>query len=200
MDNLAYKTGICYYNRGIDMVDNNDITAAVEYFERSLKYFSKNEKCLNILGLCYYTLGVFDRALALWKASLEIHWEDNESEKYIGSLYSEDFKNYTNAYNKCLELIEKDKYSEALRCIAPYNGDSPYLINALNLSGLLYYKLGVKQEAFNLWKSVLRHDASNKAAIAYIRDGETGGKGGIVPGIGSLLSGVLEYVWKKQLL
>lgn len=194
MNDLLSKPSIYYYNMGIEQINNNDITEAIQHFEKSLTFHSKNIICMNILGLCYYMLGMFDRALTLWKTSLQTQQDDNEAKKYTNFMQSDGFKSFMDAYNLCLEYVEKGKYLKALRVIIPFKMNYPYLMNVLNITGLLYYKLGLKHHAVKLWKDVLKSDASNKAAIKYISSSEASV---ITAQVENLLIRMWEFVWKR---
>ena len=106
---LAYS----YYNKAINLLENNSITEAVEQLKKSVRIYAQDTDRLNLLGLCYYYKCDFKEAKKLWNMSLSIT-EENDAVKYVEMINDPEFTNLLNLYNKALNLVQKNRYKKGI--------------------------------------------------------------------------------------
>lgn len=164
---IEHNLGACCYNAGIELIATNDITGAAKYFDKSLRYNDRNPDCLNALGLCKYIAGDFNRSIYYWEKSTAINPKSNKALEYLDYLKTKELEEFIAVYNKVLDLIERKRYIRAFRYIGKLQGSG--ITSAMNMAGLLYYKLGFKKKAIYIWQRVLECDSGNRDALRYLR-------------------------------
>ena len=78
-----------YYNTGLTYVRKNEISAAIEKLLQSLALSRENINALNLLGLCFYRMGEYEKANKFWRESLLIEGTDNPASYYLAELEKE---------------------------------------------------------------------------------------------------------------
>lgn len=115
MDNLI-NISYLYYNKSLDFIEKNNISAAKENLEKAIKVYSKDIDMLNLMGLCEYYFCDFNRANFYWKKSLEISEVDNIAHKYIEEkLKTDEFDRIIEKYNIGLDYFNDGKYEESIK-------------------------------------------------------------------------------------
>ena len=79
---------IQYYNMGIDAFENGDTTAAVEYFEKSLRERDNDPDAHFNLGVALYGIGDYDRALKELRIASEYMPSDPTVHFNIAEVYA----------------------------------------------------------------------------------------------------------------
>lgn len=159
--------GLKLYNMGIEAVSQNNISGALDFFEKALGFKPGHPDCLNAAGLCCFELGDFKKAAYFWKRSLQIDTDGNSAGKYLEYLDGDEFKAYVSSYNKILDHIYRREYIRALIGMKALKKlHAP--LDLINIRGLLFYRLGLKRTALKQWRRVIGMDCSNRNAIGYI--------------------------------
>ncbi|UCG51387.1 MAG: tetratricopeptide repeat protein [Candidatus Latescibacterota bacterium] len=65
-----------YYNRGIDAMEQDDPSAAVEFFEKSLEARPSDPDTHMNLGVAYHAVGNYDAAITEFKIALDTYPSD----------------------------------------------------------------------------------------------------------------------------
>ena len=63
---------------------------AIALFNKALSQYGINSNLLNSIGECYYSLGIWDEALAAWEKSLEINDNQPDVEGKVNILKKKD--------------------------------------------------------------------------------------------------------------
>jgi tetratricopeptide (TPR) repeat protein len=156
-----------YYNKGIDLFENNRITEAIQVFN-SAAVIDNNIEILNLLGLCYYRLGEFEKSLCYWHKSIEINsTDDNYANAYIKDLISKEFSDVCEKFNKSLLLCKENKYKQALKILS--NLPVYEFVKVANVYGLCNFAVRKKEKALYIWKQALKVDVDNEETLNYIK-------------------------------
>ncbi|WP_461207735.1 hypothetical protein [Clostridium sp. DL1XJH146] len=156
-----------YYNKGLQLFNGNRVSKAVIELEKSFSIDENNYENLNLLGLCYYTLGEFYKSKFYWELSrIKNENEDNKALKYLNDINSSPFLEICDEYNKALELCSNDKWYEGAKKLEKVPYDS--FVSFCNLYGLCRYAENQNREAVKQWKKALELDKDNKEANNYL--------------------------------
>ena len=161
----------CYYNRGLLLVKNNDITGALSEFSKAFKFNMKNYLCCNLMGLCFYKLGEFKEAKNIWEKSVIINkLEENLALGYLNTMEEMSFKEICQKYNQALKCSHNKNYKKALVILSKYNlyKQMKEIVLFDNVYGLCNYARGNKRRAVIVWRKVLEIDSNNQQALKYL--------------------------------
>lgn len=161
------------YNNAIDLINERDLSGAVEMLNQALELGGDNPQYSELLGLCLYARGSFEQARACWMRNAGLNSVSSNSGQYLKSMDSEEFSKYVQTFNSCIEEVEKSNYFKALLQLLPSLKFVPN-VEGFNLAGLLFYKLGMRKSALRLWKKSLGIDLSDKTAAYYIANCRNG--------------------------
>ena len=161
---LAYS----YYNKAINLLENNSITEAVEQLKKSVRIYAQDTDSLNLLGLCYYYKCDFQKAELLWNKSYKLKNEDNSAAEYLKLLKSEKFKAFLKQYNHSIELINREKYSSAAEILAKINKEWTEFLQPYLMLSLIHLQKGEYTEAQILLKDARELDYSNIKIKEYL--------------------------------
>lgn len=162
--NLAYS----YYNKAINLLENHNITEAVNELKKAVKIYAQDIDSLNLLGLCYYYKCEFVKAEMFWKKSCTLKKENNSAAEYIELLKSEKFKFFLEDFNYSIELIQKEDYSSAAKILIKINKNWDELLEPYLLLSLISMKKGEYIEAQSLLKEAKELDQSNLKVEEYL--------------------------------
>lgn len=157
-----------YYRLGLSLALENRISSAVEVLEKAVIFDESNWKAWNVLGLCRYRLGDFNKAKKAWQKSLIINSETNPAARYLNDMESDEFKSLQKQYDLALELALLGKYSKAVRIINSNKFLSSSFVYPLNLLGLCLYGRGKFRKARSKWEMALSLDQDNPYSTKYI--------------------------------
>lgn len=160
-----------YYNKGLQLIRNRDITGALIEFSKSLEFNIENYLCCNVLGLCFYKLGEFKAAKSIWEKSIAINnTEENLGKKYLNTMEERDFKEVCQKYNSALKFCYNKNYKKSVTILTEENLRKRMkgIVVFDNLYGLCNYGRGNKDMAAKAWRNVLEVDKNNKHALKYL--------------------------------
>ncbi|MFX0014328.1 MAG: tetratricopeptide repeat protein [Promethearchaeota archaeon] len=83
--------------RGIELIRAVENSAAIPYLQKALKKDPQNPEIFRHLGLAYFNLGNYIKALDNWKKAIEIDPTHHQTHWNLGQLYEIE-KRYTDAY------------------------------------------------------------------------------------------------------
>ena len=85
MDNAKRNRQVAngFYNLGLEKAKRRDLTGAVEYLKKSLRFDKYQMDARNLLGLVFYELGETADALMQWVISMNLHPEDNPADSFL---------------------------------------------------------------------------------------------------------------------
>jgi Flp pilus assembly protein TadD len=157
-----------YYNQGIILAGDNRMTTAIDRLENAVVLDPTNWKAWNVLGLCLYQLGEFDKAKKAWEKSIDNHREDNPALEYLDKLKSPEFNSICQCYNRALEAAKQEDYRGAVKIMLGNKKGIPSFVFYLNLLGLCLYGSGRRARARMMWKKALELDKDHPDAQNYI--------------------------------
>jgi len=160
-----------YYNNALDLLEDNDITNAIDYLNKSIKFYDKDIDILNLLGLCYYYKCNFDQAITYWQKSISINKNNNEALEYIDFVRNDpEFQNLIDKYNRTIDLVQNQKYEKAIKLLKEIIANNKELIEPYQILGLTYMELGKFKKALNWLKKAQLLDDGNSNIQKYIID------------------------------
>ena len=158
-----------YFEQGLENMQHSKLTTAMGNFQSAFYLSRDNWKALNLLGLCLYTTGNFEKAKLNFSKSIYINSdEQNRAYQYIDSLKESEFISICECYNNALLCAKDAKFKSAEKLLKHENLINCNIIAFINLKGLCMFKLGKKVEAVSLWKQSLLINVENKDALNYI--------------------------------
>lgn len=160
--------GDSYYNKGLEFAQENCITEAVECLKEAVKFKSDME-AMNLLGLCFFTLGKFDEARAVWEKSVSMDDScDNMAASYLVQMKENEMVELRGTLNDVIEYVSSGKYKRAVKVLKSKRLDRYKFVDVRNLYGLCLYGAGFKKASIKMWKSVFELDKNNPDACRYI--------------------------------
>ncbi|MBM7583195.1 tetratricopeptide (TPR) repeat protein [Caldicoprobacter guelmensis] len=159
-----------YYRLGLSLALENRISSAIEVLEKAVVFDQSNWKAWNVLGLCRYRLGDFDKARKAWQKSLIINPETNPAVRYLNDMESDEFKSLQKQYHLALKLALSGKYSQAIRIINGNKFLGSSFVYPLNLLGLCLYGRGKFRRARSKWEMALSLDQDNPCSTRYVAE------------------------------
>ena len=72
-----------YYNRGLEMAKERDLSGAALYLKRALQFNKYHTDARNLLGLIFYEMGETSDALTQWVISINLQPENNRADHYL---------------------------------------------------------------------------------------------------------------------
>lgn len=174
-DNMAnYSKHISneFYNIGLRKAKSKDISGAIKDLEKSIAYDNDNYYSRNLIGLCYYEIGMFGEASKHWFLSAYNDFEDNNVQGYIDKIGENLSKNKglmksIELYNQALEKMQNKEIAVANKLLIEATEKNENLVPALNLLIFLNLMQGQKEKAIPIIDRVLAIDAKNEQALYY---------------------------------
>ena len=158
-----------YLEEGLKALQQNRLTTAQVKFQNVICINNDNWEAMNLLGLCLYTFGDFQRAEGLWRKSIYLNSkEENRSYQYLEELKEIEFLSLCDLYNKVLQYAKQGDFKKSEKLLKGDNFVAYKIIPFINLKGLCLFKLGKSGEAVSLWKQSLFMDMENEQALNYI--------------------------------
>lgn len=167
MSELAERLAVHYYNSGLASMQNGDFSQAADLLRSSLSFEQDYPQVWNLLGLCYYRLGCFDKAGSAWKNALAIKNDEAQARSYLENLKG--IKRLAESYNRALEYAKNGHYWKALLTLYPYRKQCFHFTLMSNLYGHCLYKAGFKRKAIKIWQHSLTLDRGNRQAWLYLK-------------------------------
>lgn len=166
---MLNKLSNIYLEEGLKNMQQNKLTTAKGNFQSAFYISSDNWKALNLLGLCLYTTGNFEKAKRYWSKSIYLNPDEgNRAYKYIDNFKENEFISLCGIYNNALLFTKDGKFKNSEKLLKHENLINCNIIPFINLKGLCMFKSGKKREAVALWKQSLLINIENQDALNYI--------------------------------
>lgn len=162
--------GMFLYNQAVLLIEKQYLSQAVELLQLVVEFEPKNAMAWNLLGLCLYLEGRFDAARNSWLSGAFWEKEGGKAAGYLKAVEADPFQEYLLRFNRCIDYINENRFVKALLELLPVLETIPN-VTGFNLAGLLFYKIGLRKEAFVMWQKALQLDLTNKSAIHYLAVG-----------------------------
>ena len=179
VDLKLYKKAVdmsqIYYNKGLRMAGQDNLTYAIECLDASLQINKKNVIARNLLGLCYFATGRVGEALREWVISSNYEEKNNPAQEYLDIFnfdmpLLERFSDGLRNYNEALRYLEQKSEDLAVIRLKRAIELIPSFVDAINLLTLVHIKNGDKMRAGGLVEQALAIDAANPVARSYYRE------------------------------
>ena len=175
MDNAKRNRQVAngFYNLGLEKAKRRDLTGAVEYLKKSLRFDKYQMDARNLLGLVFYELGETADALMQWVISMNLHPEDNPADSFLEKIQRKpgqlEKENQTlQAYNQALVYIKSKNEDLAVLQLNRAVEANPHFVKAQMLLALICMSQGDYVKAGKSLLQVLQIDKSNAAAQQYM--------------------------------
>lgn len=171
--NQNYQIANSYYNRGLELAVQRDLTGAARYLKRSLLFDKFQTDARNLLGLVYYEAGEVGSALSQWIISLNLQPQNNLAEEYLQRIYgTQSYLEMTDQagkkFNQALSYAQNDNQDLAVLLLMRLTGDMPNFVKAQLLLALLYINNEEYTKAGRCLYQALKVDRQNPKAQRYM--------------------------------
>lgn len=164
-----------YMLEGYKCLKSKKINSAILQLQKAIVFDDNNWEAMNLLGLCFYTLGSFKEAKCTWVRSFFINSEErNRALYYCNNLEDDEFKVLCNSYNEALKNAKEGQYKKADRILKEEIFIKSNIVSFIKLKGLCKLGAGNKREAVNLWKQTLEINKEDEDSIKYIAENSNG--------------------------
>ena len=143
-----------YYNRGLEMAKERDLSGAALYLKRALQFNKYHTDARNLLGLIFYEMGETSDALTQWVISINLQLE----------IASQTIKKY----NQALFHAQGGSDDLAVLQLKRIVEEKPNFVKAHLLLALLYMEHGDHTKAGKSLFKVLQIDKTNQKAQRYM--------------------------------
>lgn len=159
-----------YYNKGLKLANERDMSEAAECLKKSLKFNKRNTDARNLLGLIYYDIGEVADALVQWVLSLNLQPSNNDADRYLDEVQRTPglVESYTKAitdFNQILAQAQGGNDDFAIFQLSKLIGAHKNYLRPKLLLGLLYMAHQQNGKAYKLFQNVLKIDKGNKLAL-----------------------------------
>jgi len=163
------------YNRGLEFAKVRNLSSAIFWLQRSLKWNKNNTPARNLLGVIYYEIGDAADALEEWTISASLQREDNEAFHYLSLISArqarvDNITKVIHKYNLALSYIHEDSEDLAILQAKQILNRNAHHVKAHLLLALLYMKKQSYAKAERVLRKVLRIDAGNVTALRYLSE------------------------------
>lgn len=170
----AYAISARYYNHGLELAKDRDLSGAVNVLKKSTAFCKSNINARNLLGLVYFEMGDIANALTQWVLSINMQTDKNIAQEYLdnyekNSREADNLENSIKLYNEALESVRERNDDMAIISLKKALNLNPRFIEALNLLALCYLIHGKNSLAVDLINNVLKQDINNEKALGYYR-------------------------------
>ena len=169
------NTSNYYYNIAYEKAVARDLSGAVEYLNKSLRYNKANIDSRNLLGLIYYETGEIVEAMSHWVISVNYQQQDNIAERYLkdikkDTLLLDAIDQQAKKFNMAIGYAESEDYDLAILQLKNTLSASPHFVNGYLLLALLYIRQANYEKARKTLRRVLKIDRTNMTAIHYLHE------------------------------
>lgn len=175
MDNAKRNRQVAngFYNLGLEKAKRRDLTGAVEYLKKSLRFDKYQMDARNLLGLVFYEMGETADALMQWVISMNLHPEDNPADGFLDKIQRKpgqlEKENQTlQAYNQALAYSKSKNEDLAVLQLNRAVEANPHFVKAQMLLALICMSQGDYVKAGKALLQVLQIDKNNAAAQQYM--------------------------------
>lgn len=175
MDNLQkiQFAANSYYNRGLEMAKERDLSGAALYLKRALQFNKYHTDARNLLGLIFYEMGETSDALTQWVISINLQPEKNLADHYLDEVQRkpgqlEIASQTIKKYNQALFHAQGGSDDLAVLQLKRIVEEKPNFVKAHLLLALLYMEHGDYTKAGKSLFKVLQIDKTNQKAQRYM--------------------------------
>lgn len=173
--NKLKNISIRFYNKGLKLVNENDLSGAIPILEQCLFYDKNNIKARNLLGLVYCEIGRIAEALKHWIISSSFGGKNNLAITYLDYLQEnaremELFNDCVIMYNRALEYLKKGNDDLAIIQLKKALDTNPNFVDANNLMTLCCIEEKNYQRGEKFIEAVLKIDCRNELALKYKKE------------------------------
>ena len=162
-----------YYNRGLEMAKERDLSGAALYLKRALQFNKYHTDARNLLGLIFYEMGETSDALTQWVISINLQPENNRADHYLDEVQRkpgqlEIASQTMKKYNQALFHAQGGSDDLAVLQLKRIVEEKPNFVKAHLLLALLYMEHGDHTKAGKSLFKVLQIDKTNQKAQRYM--------------------------------
>ncbi len=162
-----------YYNRGLELVRERDLSGAAPFLKRALQFNKYHTDARNLLGLIFYEMGETSDALVQWVISANLQPEDNRADYYLDEVERKpgrlDLEDQTiKKYNQGLIYAQNGSDDLAILQLNNVVEENPKFVKANLLLAILYMAHGENNKAGKILLDVLAIDKNNEKATRYL--------------------------------
>ena len=168
-----------YYNRGLEMAKERDLSGAALYLKRALQFNKYHTDARNLLGLIFYEMGETSDALTQWVISINLQPENNRADHYLDEVQRkpgqlEIASQMVKKFNQALFYAQNDSDDQggsddlAVLQLKRIVEEKPNFVKAHLLLALLYMEHGDHTKAGKSLFKVLQIDKTNQKAQRYM--------------------------------
>lgn len=173
--NKARNASLRQYNNGVSAAKNGDYSGAINSLCQCILFDKRNYVARNLLGICYYQIGMVSDALKQWIISASFKSEKNPAEKYIAALQNnarmlERCDDAIVMYNKAIRQFKGGSDDLALIQLKKAVDFNPNFVEAYNLLASYFISHGDGQKAKFYIDKVLKVDKRNPKAFEYLAE------------------------------
>ena len=163
------------YNRGLEFAKVRNLSSAIFWLQRSLKWNKNNTSARNLLGVIYYEIGDAVNALEEWMISASLQREDNEAFHYLELIAArqaraDNITKVIHKYNLALSYIREESEDLAILQAKQIINRNAHHVKAHLLLALLYMRKQSYAKAERVLRKVLRVDTGNVTALHYLSE------------------------------
>ena len=139
-----------YYNRGLEMAKERDLSGAALYLKRALQFNKYHTDARNLLGLIFYEMGETSDALTQWVISINLQPENNRADHYLDEVQRkpgqlEIASQTIKKYNQALFHAQGGSDDLAVLQLKRIVEEKPNFVKAHLLLALLIWSTGIIQ-------------------------------------------------------
>lgn len=162
-----------YYNRGLEMARERDLSGAAEYLKRALQFNKYHTDARNLLGLIFYEMGETSDALIQWVISINLQPDNNLADKYLDEVQRkpgqlEIASQTIKKYNQALIHAQNGSDDLAVLQLKRIVEEKPNFVKAHLLLAVLYMAHEDFTKAGKSLYKVLQIDRNNQKAERYM--------------------------------
>ena len=162
-----------YYNRGLEMAKERDLSGAALYLKRALQFNKYHTDARNLLGLIFYEMGETSDALTQWVISINLQPDGNRADYYLDEVQRkpgqlEIASQMVKKFNQALFYAQNDSDDLAVLQLKRIVDEKPNFVKAHLLLALLYMEHGDYTKAGKSLFKVLQIDNNNEKATRYM--------------------------------
>jgi len=162
-----------YYNRGLEMARERDLSGAALHLKRALQFNKYHTDARNLLGLIFYEMGETSDALIQWVISINLQPEGNLADKYLDEVQRkpgqlEIASQTIKKYNQALIHAQSGSDDLAVLQLKRIVEEKPNFVKAHLLLAVLYMAHEDFTKAGKSLFKVLQIDKNNQKAQRYM--------------------------------
>ncbi len=164
-----------FYNRGLEKAQIRDLTGAIDFLKRSLRYNKRNISARNLLGLVYFEVGEVVAALSEWVISQNMMPENNIASEFIEKARSNQawlssMQQTIRRYNRALDVSLSGEDDIAIVMLRKVLAANTNFIKAYHLLAFLYMKHGEYEKARRILKKAIPVDKTNATTLRFLKE------------------------------